>query len=100
MREEQMRGLMGLCVRAGQAIFGEESCVKALRGGQAAVLMMDGGISPAQAEKYARLCEREGVLLVKLPEGLLEQATGRPGKAMAVRPGGFAEKFKSISIAD
>ena len=34
MDEKRLRGLMGLCVRAGQGIFGEDSCLKALRSGR------------------------------------------------------------------
>ena len=90
MNEQRLRGLMGLCLRAGQGIFGEDSCLKALRNGQAALLLMDEGISPGSAEKFERLCAREEIPLRRLPEGFLGEATGKPGRVMAVRPGGFA----------
>ena len=93
MDEQRIRGLMGLCVRAGQGVFGEESCLKALRGGQAALLIMDDGISPRSAEKFEQLCEREEIPLRRIRAGLLEEATGRPGKTMAIRPGSFAERL-------
>ena len=93
MNEQRIRGLMGLCVRAGQGVFGEESCLKALRTGQAALLIMDESISPGSAEKFERLCEREEIPLRRLPAGLMEEATGRPGKTMAIRPGSFAEQL-------
>ena len=93
MNEQRLKGLMGLCVRAGQGIFGEDSCLKALRSGQAALLLTDGGISPGSAEKFERLCGRERIPVGRLPEGFLEEATGKPGMVMAVRPGGFAESM-------
>ncbi len=95
MNEARLKGLMGLCVRAGQGIFGEDSCLKALRKGQAALMLMDGSISADAAEKAERVCAREGIPVRKLPEGLLQEATGKPGKTMAVRHGSFAESIKS-----
>ncbi len=96
MDEKRLKGLMGICVRAGQAVFGEEGCLKALRTGQAALALLDGGISDGSAEKFERLGERERIPVFRLPDGLLQEATGRPGRVMAVRPGGFAEQMTGI----
>ena len=93
MNETKLKGLMGLCVRAGQAVFGEDSCMKAVREGKTALLLTDGGIAENAGAKYRALCEKNGVLSAVLPEGFLEEATGKPGKAMAVRSGGFAEQM-------
>ena len=41
MDEQKVRGLMGLTVRAHQATFGEDGCLKALRKGQCALLLAD-----------------------------------------------------------
>ena len=95
MNENRLKGLMGLCVRAGQAVFGEESCLKAVRSGQAALMLMDESISESAAEKAEHLCGREGIPARRLPEGLLGDATGKPGTTMAVRPGGFAAQMIS-----
>ena len=97
MDERRLKGLMGLCARAGQGVFGEDSCLKALRSGQAAVLLMDGGISSGSAQKYEHLCRRENIPLFRLPEGFLGEATGKSGRAMAVRPGGFADQILKLS---
>jgi len=93
MNEARLKGLLGLCVRAGQAVFGEESCLKELRKGQAVLMLMDGSISADAAEKAERVCGREDIPVRRLPEGLLQDATGRPGKTMAVRPGGFVQSI-------
>ena len=93
MDTNRIRGLMGLCVRAGQAVFGEDGCMKLLRNGECGILLLDGGIAPAAEEKYRRLCGRTGIPAVRLPEDLLEEATGRPGRAMAIRKGPFTEQM-------
>ena len=93
-RETKLRGLMGLCVRARQATFGEDGCLKSIRGGGCAVLLLDSGASKATQDKYRGACENAGVQLALLPRGLLQDATGRPGVAMAVTPGGLAEQIR------
>ena len=96
MDEKKLRGLIGLCTRAGLGVFGEDGCLKAVRSGQCAVLLVDAGASEATREKYRGVCARAGVPMALLPEGLPGDAAGRPGVAMAVRPGGLANQLKSI----
>ena len=93
MDERRMKGLMGLCVRAGQAVFGEDGCRRAVAGGQCGILLADGRISGNSRKRYEELCERTGTRMAVLPEGLLEEATGKPGAAMAVKQGSFAEQM-------
>ena len=95
MDERRLKGLMGICCRAGQAVFGEDGCMKLIRNGGCAILLTDSGISPAAREKYRSVCERHQVLRTELREGLLEEATGRPGMAMAIRIGSLAEQVIS-----
>jgi len=93
MNENRVRGLMGLCVRAGQAVFGEDSCRREITGGRCGVLLLDSGASPGTRKRYEDWCRTSGIPLILLPEGLLEEATGKPGMAMAVRKGSFAEQL-------
>ena len=98
-KRKRMQGLMGLCVRARQAVFGEDGCLKSIRSGQCGALLMDAGASAATKEKYRGACERAAVRLIELPEGLLLEATGRPGVAMAAQKGGLADRMiELISI--
>ncbi len=97
MNEQQLaklRGLMGLCVRARQAVFGEDGCMKTIRAGNCGVLLLDAGASKATQDKYHGACQHAGVELVQLPEGLLHEATGKPGVAMAVLQGGLAVQIR------
>ena len=93
MDEKRMKGLMGLCVRAGQAVFGEEGCRRSITGGQCGILLTDSGISQNSRKRYEELCERTGTPMAMLPEGLLGEATGKPGAAMAVKQGSFSEQM-------
>jgi len=93
MDEKRLRGLMGLCVRARQAVFGEDGCLKSVRNGSCGLLLLDSGASRATREKYRGACAHADVPLRVLPEDLLHAATGRPGVAMAVQKGGFARQM-------
>jgi len=90
----KLRGLMGLCVRARQAVFGEDGCMKTIRAGNCGLLLLDSGASQATQEKYRGVCQNAGTPIELLPEGLLHEATGKPGVAMAVLKGGMANSMK------
>ena len=96
MDERRLAGLMGLCVRAGQCIFGEENCLKALRSGRGGLLLLDGDISEGSAEKYLSICGREKIPVCRLAPGMIGRATGKPGKAMVILPGSFAERIPEL----
>ena len=95
MDERRIKGLMGLCVRAGQAVFGEDGCRRAVANGQCGILLADGDISENSRKRYEELCERTGTRMEMLPSGLLAEATGKPGAAMAVKTGSFSEQMIS-----
>ena len=95
-QENKLRGLMGLCVRARQAVFGEDGCMKTIRGGNCGVLLLDSGASGPTRDKYRGVCANANTLLVELPAGLLHEATGKPGMAMAILKGGFANQVQQM----
>ena len=95
MDERRMRGLMGLCVRAGQAVFGEDGCRRCISGGQCGILLTDSGISENSRKRYEDLCKKTGTPMASLPVNMLEEATGKPGAAMAVKHGSFSEQMIS-----
>lgn len=97
---QQLRGMLGLCVRARQAVFGMDGCLNAVRGQTAGVLLLDAGASMATRKKYADTCSNHGVPLLELPEGLLEESTGRSGVAMAVNKGGFSERILTLAAGE
>ena len=87
---------MGLTVRARQAVFGEDGCLKSIRSGNCGVLLLDSSASPATQKKYRDACAHAGVTLGMLPEGMLLEATSRPGMAMAVIKGGLAQQITGL----
>jgi len=93
-QENKLRGLMGLCVRARQAVFGEDGCMKTIRAGNCGLLLLDSGASKATQEKYQGVCANVSTPMELLPEGLLHEATGKPGVAMAILKGGLASQMK------
>ena len=99
MDEKRLRGLMGLCVRAGQAVFGEDGCRKSISSGECGILLLDGGISANSRKRYEDSCRRNGTRIAEIPAGLLEEATGKPGAAMAVKKGAFAEQIGTLTEA-
>ena len=93
MDENRVRGYMGLSVRAGLAVFGEEGCLKSVRNATCALLLVDAAASENTLDRYRSACQRTGIPCFILSENLLWQATGRPGMAMAVKPGGLADQL-------
>ena len=96
MDEHRMKGLMGLCVRAGQAVFGEDGCRRAIANGQCGILLADGEISTNSRKRYEELCDRTETRMELLPPGMLAEATGKPGAAMAVKTGSFSEQMIAL----
>ena len=96
MDENKLRGLMGLCVRARQATFGMDGCLKAVRSGQAGVALVDAGASEATKDKFISTCQHHRIPVRMLREGLLQESTGRPGVVMTVAPGGLADQLRSL----
>ena len=68
--------------------------MKTIRAGNCGVLLLDSGASKATQEKYRGVCENAKCPLELLPEGLLHEATGKPGVAMAVLKGGLANQIR------
>jgi ribosomal protein L7Ae-like RNA K-turn-binding protein len=99
MHEQRLKGLMGLCVRAGQAVFGEDGCLKTIRAGNCAALLLDASASAQTREKYEQLCGAKGVPFLPLREDLLYEATGKPGKAMAVLRGSLGTQIADLAKA-
>lgn len=90
---------MGLSVRARQAVFGEDGCLKTIRAGNCGVLLVDSGASAATQKRYRDACSHAGAEIRLIPQGMLLDATGRPGMAMAVLPGGLAQQITGLLAA-
>ena len=98
MNEQKVRGLMGLSVKAGQAVFGQDGCLKNIRGGTCSLLLVEETASENTKDMYERACRVNGTRLCYLPGGMLLAATGRPGVAMALKEGAWLSSCGSCCL--
>ena len=95
MDNRKLSGLIGLCMRARQLVLGTDMVLKAVRGGKAAVILMDEGASENLRKKLRDASSFHRVPLLELEAGLLDRAAGQDGKmAAAVLYGTLAEQIR------
>ena len=92
MNGQKLKGMLGLALRARQAALGMDACRILIRAGKCGVLLLDGGAGPNTRKRAEDLCERNGTPLRILPEGMIEEATGRDNMVLALQKGSFADK--------
>ncbi|MDD3337041.1 MAG: ribosomal L7Ae/L30e/S12e/Gadd45 family protein [Eubacteriales bacterium] len=86
---------LGLCMRAGQIISGQDACVAAVRNGAAALALLDGTASENTRKKMTDTCHSHQVPLYQLDS--LGHAIGKPGRLVIALPaGGMAQKLLSL----
>ena len=61
MNEAKLRGAMGFAMRAGKCIAGDFACERAVKRGNARLVLLDTAASAATQERYSGLCERAGI---------------------------------------
>ena len=94
---ERLRGLLGLSQRAGRLLTGMDNTLNAIRTGKCCLVLADESAAENTMKKLADACIYYHVPLMKLPQGLLEGATGRSGRMMgALTDKGFADKVKGL----
>ena len=95
--ENQVISFLGLCMRAGRVISGQEACVDLARQEQVALVLMDAGVSENTRKRISDACRSHNVPLYELTEGALGHAIGKKGRMMvALKPDGMAQKLLSL----
>ena len=91
--EERALSFLGLCMRAGQVVSGQEACVAAIRGGECALALLDAGEKlPILREEGG--CASHQVPLYRISPGALGHAIGKPGRMVISVPAGrMADKL-------
>ena len=56
MNEAKLRGAMGFAMRAGKCIAGDFACERAVKRGNARLVLLDTAASAATQERYSGLC--------------------------------------------
>ncbi len=98
---DKAQGLIGLCARARQLASGESACELALRGGKAALVLIDQAASDNTKKKFTDACAYRRVPLCMLPEDMLGQAIGKPGRMTAtIPPGNLAKQLLVLLSPD
>ena len=98
MNEQKLAGMLGLTVRARQVSAGMDACRILIRSGNCGVLLIDAETRDNTRKKAEDLCRQTGTPVVVLPPGMIERATGKENRVLAVRKGSFAEQI--LQIAD
>ena len=93
MNEQRAKGMLGLATRAREACFGDDACRKLIESRKCGAVLLDEETGPNTREKYQDLCRKAEIPLVILPKGLIEEATGRANRVVALRKGAFAEQM-------
>lgn len=94
---DRLRGLLGLSQRAGRLVTGMDTTLSVIRSGKSCLVLVDESAAENTVKKLTDACIYYHAPLVKLPQGLLESATGRDGRMMgALTDKGFADKVKGL----
>ena len=95
--ENQVISFLGLCMRAGRIISGQEACVDLARQEQAALVLMDAGASENTRKRIADACHSHSVPLYEVSEGSLGCAIGKKGRmVVALKADGMAQKLLNL----
>ncbi len=99
MNAQRVAGLLGLCHRAGKLRTGEDAVEQLVKRGGAQLALIDQGMAQRGRKAIRDACEYGNVPLCELPEDLLGDSIGKPGRmAACILDAGFARKLKELLI--
>ena len=95
--ENQVVNFLGLCMRAGRIVSGQEACVDLARSGEAALVLMDSSASENTRKRITDACHSHNAALYELSEGALGHAIGKKGRmVVALKADGMSQKLLSL----
>ena len=95
--ENQVINFLGLCMRAGRIISGQEACVDLARKEEAALVLIDAAASENTRKRITDACHSHNVPLYEISEGELGRAIGKNGRMMvALKMDGMAQKLLTL----
>lgn len=96
--EDRLRGLLGLCQRAGKMQSGADQVMNVIRSGKSQLVLIDEEAAQNTVKKVTDACIYYHVPRAFMPAGLLGEATGREGRmSAAVLDPGFAGRIKELT---
>ena len=95
--ENQVINFLGLCMRAGRVISGQEACVDLARQEEAALVLMDAAASENTRKRITDACHSHSVPLYELSADMLGNAIGKRGRmVVAMKTDGMAQKLLTL----
>ncbi len=95
--ENRVTGFLGLCMRAGRIVSGQEACVDLIRRGEAALVLMDADASDNTQKRITDACHSHQTPLWMLSKGALGAAIGKRGRmVIALRDDGMAQNLLNL----
>ena len=89
---DKFMNLLGLCMRAGRIVTGEDACIKAIRAQHAHLAILDGSASGNARKALSDACAYRSVPLLETEADRLGGAIGKNNrKAAVVTDAGFAK---------
>lgn len=89
--------ILGLAMRAGQVVSGDDLCESEIRRGKVALVLIDEGVSANTRGKYSALCGARAIPLHEIRADALGCAIGKPNRMIvAVRKGPLATKMSTL----
>lgn len=96
-QEKRATGFLGLCMKAGQLVSGQEQCVQTIRAGQAALALIDDAASDNTKKRVADACAAHQTPLYRLSAGALGRSIGRGERMVAaVKAGSMAARLTQL----
>ena len=93
MQEQSFLGLIGLCAKAGQIVYGAQGCELSVKKNQAKLLILDNDVSENTCKAFTALCKNRQIPLICW-QGTVQigKRTGQPAnKVFAVKNDVFAQ---------
>lgn len=95
--ENRVIGFLGLCMRAGRIVSGQEACVDLIRRKEAALVLLDGSASENTKKRITDACHSHGVPGWYLSENALGSSIGKKGRmVIALKDDGMARNLLSM----
>ncbi len=94
MREDTVRGFLGLAMKSGILVAGAEKTIAEIARRKIALVLIDLSIADNTKKRILAACTACSVPVMPLRPELLGSSTGRPGMmAAGLRPGAMADRI-------
>jgi len=95
--ENRVISFLGLCMRAGRIISGQEACVDLIRQSEAALVLMDASASDNTRKRLTDACHSHNAALYEVSAGTLGASIGKKGRmVIALKADGMAQKLLTM----